>query len=130
MPIRREDCDMSSMSNSTISRSVHHFLFQELPTHAKLTDLGFAMLGLFVFSAMLQRLSNKGPMLWPVLGIIPTLFFHINDLFEWATTALIKCNGSFYYRGMWFGGAHGILTIDPANVEYMLRTRFTNFPKG
>lgn len=28
------------------------------------------------------------------------------------------------------GNAHGILTVDPSNIEYMLKTRFENFPKG
>ncbi|KAK6922308.1 Cytochrome P450, partial [Dillenia turbinata] len=98
--------------------------------HLHFSDVAISLLGLFIFSCTLQRLTNKGPMLWPVLGIIPTLFFHLDDLYSWATEAFIKCRGSFHYRGMWFGGAYGILTVDPTNIEYMLKTRFRNFPKG
>ena len=28
------------------------------------------------------------------------------------------------------GGSYGVMTINPANIEYMLKTRFKNFPKG
>lgn len=28
------------------------------------------------------------------------------------------------------GGSYGILTADPSNIEYMLKTRFKNCPKG
>lgn len=98
--------------------------------HSKLSDMALALLGLFVFSSIVQRFSNKGPMLWPVLGIIPTIFFHVHHVYEWTTETLTRCGGTFYYRGMWMGGAKGIITLDPSNIEYMLKTRFKNFPKG
>lgn len=69
-------------------------------------------------------------MLWPVLGIAPSLFLNAHTIYDWATMALIKAGGTFHYRGIWFGGSHGIITLDPSNIEYMLKTRFTNFPKG
>lgn len=114
----------------TMLGKAHRFVYEELPAHAKLSDFAMAMAGLFIFTAVINRLCNKGPMLWPVLGIIPSLFYHIDDLFDWLTHTLIKSGGTFYWRGMWMGGAHGIVTIDPANVEYLLRTKFSNFPKG
>ncbi|KAE8730175.1 Cytochrome P450 86B1 [Hibiscus syriacus] len=48
---------------------------------------------------------------------------------HWGTKSLIKAGGTFHYRGMWMGGAYGIITIDPSHVEYKLKTNF-NFPKG
>ncbi|KAK9104295.1 hypothetical protein Scep_021139 [Stephania cephalantha] len=99
--------------------------------HLKLTDIFIALLGLFIFSSAVHKLTNKGgPMLWPVLGIIPTLFFHASNIYDWTTDALIESGGTFRYRGMWFGGAHGVLTSDPSNIEYMLKTKFNSFPKG
>ncbi|PQP95733.1 cytochrome P450 86B1 [Prunus yedoensis var. nudiflora] len=92
-------------------------------------DVAIALLGLFIISCLLERFTNKGPMLWPVLGIIPSVFLNVN-MYDWATVALIRAGGTFYFRGMWFGGAHGIITIDPSKLEYMLKTRFNNFPKG
>ncbi|PQQ05209.1 cytochrome P450 86B1 [Prunus yedoensis var. nudiflora] len=93
-------------------------------------DVAFALLGLFIISCLLERFTNKGPMLWPVLGIIPSVFLNVNNMYDWATVALIRAGGTFNFRGMWFGGAHGIITIDPSKLEYMLKTRFNNFPKG
>ncbi|MCL7030018.1 hypothetical protein MKW94_021021 [Papaver nudicaule] len=101
-----------------------------LASHIKYTDVAFALLGLFIFSSINQKITNKGPMLWPVMGIIPTVFFHFNHTYEWVTEALIKSGGTFYYRGMWMGNAYGIITVDPSKLQYMLKTRFTNFPKG
>ncbi|KAH7515637.1 hypothetical protein FEM48_Zijuj10G0047700 [Ziziphus jujuba var. spinosa] len=94
-------------------------------------DMVFALLGLFLFSCLLQRVTNRScPMLWPVMGIIPSIFFHVNHIYDWVTMAFIRAGGTFPYRGMWMGNAHGILTVDPSNIEYMLKTRFENFPKG
>ncbi|KAJ8639615.1 hypothetical protein MRB53_016309 [Persea americana] len=105
-------------------------LFNGVMAHAKISDIAMALMGLFAFSALVQRLTNKGPMMWPIMGIIPTLFFHVHRIYDWATEALISCGGTFTYRGMWMGGAHGSMTVDPSNIEYMLKTRFSNFPKG
>lgn len=93
-------------------------------------DVAVALLGLFVFRAAAQWIQSKGPMLWPVLGIIPTVFFHLDDIYEWATAVAVRAGGTFPFRGMWFGNCHGVITVDPATVEHVLRTRFANFPKG
>ncbi|CAN1152200.1 Cytochrome P450 86B1 [Linum perenne] len=93
-------------------------------------DLSLVLFFLFLFCSLIERISTKGPMLWPVLGIIPTLLAHTNDVYGFITDALIKAGGTFHYRGMWMGGAHGVVTCDPVNIEYMLRTNFVNFPKG
>ncbi|KAK8476128.1 hypothetical protein V6N13_102278 [Hibiscus sabdariffa] len=93
-------------------------------------DLSIALLGLFISSCLYERLAKKGPMMWPVLGILPTIVFNRNDLHNWCTRALIKAGGTFHYRGVWMGGAYGIMTVDPSNVEYMLKTNLNNLPKG
>ncbi|XP_072950439.1 cytochrome P450 86B1 [Typha angustifolia] len=105
-------------------------LWTQITHQVKLSDLAFALLCLFLCSASIQRLTTKGPMLWPVLGLIPNLFFHIGDVYNWITDSIREAGGTFAYRGVWFGGSHGVVTADPANVEYMLKTRFSNFPKG
>ncbi|PON42301.1 Cytochrome P450, E-class, group I [Parasponia andersonii] len=98
--------------------------------HLSFWDIAFALLGLFLFSCFLQRMTNKGPMLWPVMGLIPSVMININDIYDWITMAFIETQGTFPYRGMWMGGAHGIVTVDPSKIEYMLKTRSKNFPKG
>ncbi|RVW82813.1 Cytochrome P450 86B1 [Vitis vinifera] len=98
--------------------------------HIWFSDIAVALSIVFILSCILNRLTNKGPMLWPVLGILPSLFFHMNDIYDWGTRALIKAGGTFHYRGMLMGGNYGIMTVDPSNIEFMLKTRFKNFPKG
>ncbi|KAL5991252.1 hypothetical protein ACLOJK_012159 [Asimina triloba] len=105
-------------------------LFDGIRAYTRPSDLALALVGLFLFSSLVHRFSSKGPMLWPVLGIIPTIFFHKNHIYEWATLSLIRCGGTFPYKGMWMGGAHGVITVDPATIEHMLKTRFKNYPKG
>ncbi|GLT69788.1 hypothetical protein SLA2020_419100 [Shorea laevis] len=89
-----------------------------------------SLFGLLLLRCILERLTNNGPMLWPVMGIIPSVFLHINNIYDWATKSLIRAGGTFHFRGMWMGGAYGIVTADPSNIEYMLKTKFKNFPKG
>ncbi|WOL02446.1 hypothetical protein Cni_G11165 [Canna indica] len=98
--------------------------------HLCASDLAFAVLGLFACSAAMQRLTSKGPMIWPVLGILPTLFFHLADIYEWVTRAAARSGGTFPFRGIWFANYSGVITVDPAAIQYMLKTRFANFPKG
>ncbi|KAK2968635.1 hypothetical protein RJ640_030715 [Escallonia rubra] len=69
-------------------------------------------------------------MLWPLVGIIPSLILHLNEIYDWVTDALVKAGGTFPFKGMWMGGAYGVITSDPSNIQYMLKTKFNNFPKG
>ncbi|KAI3886117.1 hypothetical protein MKX03_029836 [Papaver bracteatum] len=77
-----------------------NILMEYLVCHINLSDVAIALLGLFIFSCIIQKVTNKGPMLWPVMGIIPTVFFHFNHTYEWVTEALIKSGK--YYRDRFF----------------------------
>uniref|UniRef100_A0A7N0RHA5 Cytochrome P450 n=1 Tax=Kalanchoe fedtschenkoi TaxID=63787 RepID=A0A7N0RHA5_KALFE len=102
-----------------------------LYNHVWLSDMLIALLGLFVFSSSLSKIRTKGPMLWPVLGIIPTVLLHIHKIHEWATSCFQEATGgTFSYRGMWLGKAYGMVTVDPVKIQYILKTNFKNFPKG
>ncbi|KAK9117378.1 hypothetical protein Sjap_016325 [Stephania japonica] len=84
----------------------------------------------FIICALVRALTNKGPMLWPILGIIPTALFHVDDIYDWLTETLNRCDGKFAFRGLWMSGVHGVVTSDPLDVECILKTRFHNYPKG
>ncbi|CAA0240253.1 Cytochrome P450 [Arabidopsis thaliana x Arabidopsis arenosa] len=100
-------------------------------THLRLSDVALALVGLFLLSCLREKLVSKGgPVMWPVLGIIPMLALNKHDLFTWCTRSVVRAGGTFHYRGIWFGGAYGIMTADPANVEHILKTNFKNYPKG
>ncbi|GAB4829292.1 hypothetical protein Ancab_018960 [Ancistrocladus abbreviatus] len=106
------------------------FAIQWLFSHLHFTDIFLALIGLFVFSGIHQKLTTKGPIQWPFLGMAPTFALHFHEVHEWCTRALIKSGGAYYYKGIMLGNCHGIITSDPVKVEYMLKTRFSNFPKG
>lgn len=105
-----------------------------LREYVRASDLAVAAAVLFVCSAARARLSSRpgAPMLWPVVGIIPTLFAHLalGDVYDWGAAALARAGGTFPYRGTWGGGSSGVLTSVPANVEHVLRANFGNYPKG
>ncbi|KAI4384160.1 hypothetical protein MLD38_002348 [Melastoma candidum] len=93
-------------------------------------DAVFGCIVFFLCGCVFDRLTNKGPMLWPVLGIMPSIPWWRDNVYEWSIHALKKAGGTFHFRGAWFGKMYGIVTVDPANVEYMLKTNFRNFRKG
>ncbi|WZY97560.1 hypothetical protein YC2023_069889 [Brassica napus] len=106
-------------------------LTERIYNHLCLFDVSLALLGLFVFCCVREKLAKKpGPTTWPVFGVTPEFFFNRDDVYGWVTRCLKTCRGTFLYRGIWLGGSYGAVTCVPANVEYMLKTNFKNFPKG
>ncbi|XP_039790299.1 cytochrome P450 86B1-like isoform X2 [Panicum virgatum] len=103
-----------------------------LREYVRASDLAVAAAVLFACSAARSRLATKpgAPMLWPVFGILPALFAHFDDLYDWGSATLARAGGTFPYRGMWGGGSKGVITSVPANVEHVLKTNFANYPKG
>ncbi|XP_068664622.1 cytochrome P450 86B1-like [Aristolochia californica] len=102
----------------------------QILSHTKLSDIAMALMGLFLFSSLVQRLTSKGPMLWPVVGIIPSFVVHSGHIHEWVTDAANKAGGTFPIRALTFARLFGVITVDPSVIEYVLKTRFKNFPKG
>ncbi|VAI58077.1 unnamed protein product [Triticum turgidum subsp. durum] len=87
--------------------------------YVRVSDLALAAAVLFACNAATTRLKSRGrPMLWPVFGIIPTLFAHLDNIYDWGAAALARSGGTFPYRGMWGGGSSGVITSVPANVEH------------
>ncbi|CAN6447182.1 unnamed protein product [Victoria cruziana] len=95
-----------------------------------LSDIAISLLGLFIFSSIRNKLASKGVMHWPVLGCLPSVLLHMNEVYDYITDVLVQAGGTFPYRGIWKGGAFGFVTVDPANIEHMLKTNFKNYPKG
>ncbi|RCV07124.1 hypothetical protein SETIT_1G219200v2 [Setaria italica] len=103
-----------------------------LREYVRVSDLAVTAAVLFVFSAVRNRLSTKpgAPMMWPVVGVIPALVAHFDNIYDWGAAALARTGGTFHYRGTWGGGSSGVITSVPANVEHVLKTNFANYPKG
>ncbi|KAL4193264.1 hypothetical protein AMTRI_Chr06g176050 [Amborella trichopoda] len=102
----------------------------DLLVQVRLWDLAVALLGLFIFSGVSQRLRHKGPIIWPFLGVVPSFILHIDNVYAWATNASRQSGGTFSYRGVSPGRLFGVVTVDPANLEYILKSKFKKFPKG
>jgi fatty acid omega-hydroxylase len=117
-----------------MARALVAMALRFLRDYVRASDLAVAAAVLFVCSAVRSRLSSRPgePMLWPVVGIIPTLFEHlaIGDVYDWGAAVLSRCRGTFPYRGTWGGGSSGVITSVPANVEHVLKDNFDNYPKG
>jgi fatty acid omega-hydroxylase len=64
--------------------------------------------------------------------MLPSLIIGLktSNMYERLTDILIHQNGTFRFKGPWFTSLNCIVTSEPQNVEHLLKTRFTNFPKG
>ncbi|KAL9226380.1 hypothetical protein vseg_002201 [Gypsophila vaccaria] len=100
-----------------------------ISTQIHIFDIFLAFLGLFIFCCIHEKFTNKGPMLWPIFGMVPSTILHFHEIHDWNTRSLEKCGLSYRVRGI-LGGFKGIMTSNPSNIEYILRTNFKNFPKG
>jgi fatty acid omega-hydroxylase len=121
-----------AMGDRKMAGEVVAMALRFLREYVRLSDLAVTAAVLFALGAVRSRLSTKpgAPMLWPVVGVIPTLVAHFDDLYDWGAAAIARAGGTFPYRGTWGGGSSGVVTTVPANVEHVLKTNFANYPKG
>eukprot|EP01018_Ginkgo_biloba_P012963 Gb_16065 [translate_table: standard] len=87
---------------------------------------GLAIMLVLFYYHVNQRYS-KEPQMWPLVGMLTSLIFHFDNFYEWATDILIRNGGTVRIKGPWL---NKVATADPANIEYVLKTRFQNFIKG
>ncbi|GLJ21972.1 hypothetical protein SUGI_0411560 [Cryptomeria japonica] len=93
-------------------------------------DVAVAIVGFMAFHVFIQRKLQQQIMVWPLVGMLPSLVLHLNDLYDWFSETVIQNGGTFQFKGPIFSNLQVVVTCDPANIEYMLKTRFSNFPKG
>ncbi|KAM7265235.1 hypothetical protein ACFE04_002918 [Oxalis oulophora] len=102
-----------------------HFL-----RHIHVFELGLAI---FVFVAIhsLRQGKRYGLPIWPVFGMLPSLISGIRvDMYEWLSHVLIRQNGTFLFKGPSFSSLNCVITADPRNLEHLLKTKFSIYPKG
>ncbi|WOL07370.1 hypothetical protein Cni_G16110 [Canna indica] len=88
-------------------------------------------ISIFVAIHSLRQGRVQGLAVWPVVGMLPSLLLGLrNNMYEWVTGVLDRQGGAFTFRGPWFTNLHCVVTADPRNLEHLLKTKFTNFPKG
>ncbi|KAG7554568.1 Cytochrome P450 [Arabidopsis suecica] len=91
----------------------------------------FIALLVFVTIHSLHQKKRQGMPVWPFLGMLPSLISAVrSNIYEWLSEVLISQNGTFQFRGPWFSTLNCVVTCDPRNVEHLLKTRFSIYPKG
>ncbi|GAA0165756.1 oxygenase [Lithospermum erythrorhizon] len=92
------------------------------------TEIILAFIGfmwLWGLSKLKQPIWN-----WPFVGMLPSLLLHVHHIHDRCANLLEWRGGTMLFKGPWFVNMHILLTIDPANVHYIMSSNFTNYPKG
>lgn len=93
-------------------------------------ELFLAVLVFMVIHSLRQK-KRQGLSNWPVVGMLPSLILGLQgDMYEWISNVICSQNGTFVFKGPWFTNLNCVVTSDPRNLEYLLKTKFSNFPKG
>ncbi|KAG8065715.1 hypothetical protein GUJ93_ZPchr0004g38244 [Zizania palustris] len=89
------------------------------------------------YMAWFWRMSRglSGPRVWPLVGSLPGLVQHAEDMHEWIAGNLRRTRGTyqtciFAVPGLARRGGLVTVTCDPRNLEHVLKARFDNYPKG
>ncbi|KAB1217359.1 Cytochrome P450 94B3 [Morella rubra] len=96
-------------------------------------SLGFFLLSSF-FSFILQihwnsSTSTHGPPSYPIIGCLISFYENRGRLLDWYTDLLSESPTQTIVVQR-LGSRRTVVTANPANVEYMLKTNFNNYPKG
>lgn len=67
---------------------------------------------------------------WSVVGMLPPLLLNIHRLHDRCTQVLRDHGCTLVFKGPWFASMDMFFTCDPANMNHILCTNFSNFPKG
>ncbi|XP_045798290.1 cytochrome P450 86B1-like, partial [Trifolium pratense] len=118
----------SNMSLTTLNLFSHILL---LLKNIQLNEIIIASI-VFIILHSLRSKKQHGLINWPIFGMLPALLIGLktSNMYERLTNILIQQNGTFRFKGPWFTGLNLVVTSEPQNVEHLLKTRFTNFPKG
>ncbi|XP_042023550.1 cytochrome P450 86B1-like [Salvia splendens] len=91
----------------------------------------FLAAAVFVVIHCLRQRKRHGLPSWPLVGMLPSLILGLRgNMYEWISDVLKGQNGTFMFKGPWFTNLNCVVTSDPRNLEYLLKTKFPNFPKG
>ncbi|XP_010423121.1 PREDICTED: cytochrome P450 86B1-like [Camelina sativa] len=123
----------SSAYNLTATASHHEPLFSRRLLLLRDVQILELFIALFVFVTIhsLRQKKHQGMPVWPFLGMLPSLILAVrSNIYEWLSDILISRNGTFRFRGPWFSTLNCVVTCDPRNVEHILKTRFSIYPKG
>ncbi|KAK7395897.1 hypothetical protein VNO78_16482 [Psophocarpus tetragonolobus] len=92
-------------------------------------SLIFFLILFYILLAELTRRAKTGPATYPFIGCLIPFYKNRHRLLDWYTELVTQSptNTIVVQR---FGARRTIVTANPHNVEYILKTNFSNFPKG
>ncbi|XP_048591329.1 alkane hydroxylase MAH1-like [Brassica napus] len=67
---------------------------------------------------------------WPLIGMLPGLLMVLHRIYDFTVELLENSNLTFQFKGPLLAGMDMLITIDPANIHYMLSSNFLNYNKG
>jgi hypothetical protein len=70
----------------------------------------------------------RGPLLSQLLETLVNFFVNMNDIYDWITQLIQRYGGSLKLKSHWMG--FSFVTTDPKHIEYIVKTKFSSFPKG
>lgn len=73
-----------------------------------------------------QQRHRQGPKDWPLVGATFEALSNFDNMHDWILSYFQKGVKTYRVRMPTIDYTY---TIDPANVEYILKTNFSNFPK-
>ncbi|XP_022743168.1 cytochrome P450 86B1-like [Durio zibethinus] len=122
----------SSSSSSSEDCLVGNFVCRRMffLQHLQILDIILALL-VFIAIHSLRQKRRYGLPVWPFLGMLPSLVSGLqSDMYEWISDIICQQNGTFKFKGPWFSSLNCVVTADPRNLEHLLKTKFSVFPKG
>ncbi|XVF66997.1 hypothetical protein PTKIN_Ptkin10aG0084900 [Pterospermum kingtungense] len=122
----------SNLTSPSVDRLVGNYVPRRLffLQHLQIFELILAFL-VFIGIHSLRQKRRYGLPLWPFLGMLPSLVSGLQcNMYEWISDILCRQNGTFKFKGPWFSSLNCVVTADPRNIEHLLKTKFSVFPKG
>ncbi|KAJ1401822.1 Cytochrome P450 [Sesbania bispinosa] len=84
---------------------------------------------LFISLTEFRRVKKLGPATYPLIGCLISFYKNRFRLLDWYTELLAESPTNTIVVNR-LGARRTVVTANPHNVEYILKTNFNNFPKG
>ncbi|KAF5205774.1 Cytochrome p450 [Thalictrum thalictroides] len=114
---------IEKLSLNPILTAFHHHLM-------RWPELCLAAICLFLSIIWYLKNKNDHYMQWPIVGVLPSIIKNVHRVHDWSVENCQAFGCTIQAKGPIFCRWELLFTCDPRNVEYILKTNVTNFPKG
>lgn len=92
----------------------------------------FLAVAVFIVIRSLRQRKHQGLPTWPLVGMLPSMIVGLkqSNMYDWLSEILCRQGGTFHFKGPALSNLKCVVTADPRNLEHLLKTKFSNFPKG